>query len=131
MRPIKQPQATCHPERKYFALGKCKECYYRDYNGAKNSTPEGKRYWHERRLKRQFDMTEEEYQEKHAEQKGVCAICGRPQKQIRLAVDHNHTTGQVRGLLCCACNRVVGYLENEEWMERAQSYLTKYKETHS
>ena len=47
-----------------------------------------------------------------AAQRGVCAICGRPPKTRRLAVDHNHKTGRVRGLLCPWCNRSLTFLRD-------------------
>ncbi len=57
-----------------------------------------------------------------AKQNGVCAICGNPPKKTRLAVDHNHTTGKNRGLLCGSCNGVLGYLDNPVWLEKALIY---------
>lgn len=139
---------TCpHPNRPYYSLGKCKECYYLDYNTKKNNSVEGKAYWRAHNLKRDFDLTVQQYDDMLAFQNGVCALCGKPQAGgQRLAVDHKHdinTASQaarrvgghsqpydgskVRGLLCCACNRVVGYLDNSEWMAKAVEYLRKYE----
>lgn len=55
-------------------------------------------------------------------QGGVCAICGSPPQNNRLAVDHDHVTGDVRGLLCSPCNRHVGYFER--FGPAIQGYLT-------
>lgn len=44
-------------------------------------------------------------------QKGLCRICKRPRKLRWLAVDHNHKTGVVRGLLCGPCNGKLGWFE--------------------
>jgi len=60
------------------------------------------------------------------EQKGCCVICGRHQTEFktRLAVDHNHKTGEVRGLLCRPCNAGIGlFNENLSRLENAINYL--------
>lgn len=59
-------------------------------------------------------------------QDGGCAICGRPPKNQRLSVDHDHKTGLVRGLLCWTCNhRVLGNVrDNVELLMKAAAYLT-------
>lgn len=63
-------------------------------------------------LRRKFGLTVADYEEILQEQKGVCKICGKPcATGNRLAVDHNHDTGQVRGLLCYRCNTHLGWLE--------------------
>jgi hypothetical protein len=55
-------------------------------------------------------MTEEQYDELWIEQLGLCAMCKRePERQ--LAVDHNHATQQIRGLLCTSCNTGLGSYE--------------------
>jgi len=65
----------------------------------------------------QFGLTIEDYDAMHEAQGGVCAICKHPEtssrggKVYRLAVDHDHTTGQVRGLLCFKCNSAMGSFE--------------------
>ncbi len=65
-----------------------------------------------------------------AAQGGVCAICGLPETRVvkgklnRLAVDHDHTTGRVRGLLCFRCNTCLGRFEdNVELLRAAEAYL--------
>jgi hypothetical protein len=58
------------------------------------------------------------YEARLAEQQGVCAVCGKAEGVFgrhgeikKLAVDHNHITGEVRDLLCDVCNRTIGMLE--------------------
>ena len=59
-------------------------------------------------------------------QEGKCAICLRPMKQPCL--DHNHTTGKVRELLCVRCNVGLGYLEKDpSWLKGAFRFLKKHK----
>lgn len=66
----------------------------------------------DRRLKRVYGKSLSWYKRQDKKQKGVCAICGRPPKKLKLAVDHNHQTTLVRGLLCMICNRkIVGLIE--------------------
>src|SRR5438105_9932161 len=60
-------------------------------------------------LKKKFGITQAEYDQMFEEQDGVCKICRKPESRIcrgilcRLAVDHDHKTGKVRGLLCSKC----------------------------
>lgn len=65
-----------------------------------------------------YGITIEQYDAMFAAQGGVCAICDKPPKNRRLDVDHDHSTGQVRGLLCAPCNRLVGFFENHEQATR-------------
>lgn len=63
-------------------------------------------------LKRKYGITLAEYDQMLEEQHGVCAICGGADPSgRRLAVDHDHETGKVRGLLCTSCNTRLGFLE--------------------
>jgi hypothetical protein len=66
-------------------------------------------------------------------QNDLCAICGRPETVVRcgktqnLAVDHDHTTNQVRDLLCNNCNNMLGYFNDDpELLEKAANYLEKH-----
>ncbi len=76
-----------------------------------------------------FECSQELYDLLLDAQGGVCAICGLGDKQF-LAVDHDHGTGQVRGLLCSACNRALGLMaDSPERLERAMTYLGAARET--
>lgn len=80
-------------------------------------------------LRTKYGVTAEWYDHKLAEQGGGCAMCGqnRPSKGWNfMAIDHNHATGEVRGILCAACNAAVGVIENQEFLQRAARYLAQY-----
>lgn len=86
---------------------------------------EGRQQRQNRRTRiRRYGISLEEYEARLKAQTGVCAICEREcGTGQNLSVDHNHETGQVRGLLCRRCNTRLGALENTEWMEKAMEYL--------
>lgn len=69
-----------------------------------------------------YGITQSEYELMLAQQGGVCALCGSPPKRYRLAVDHDHETGKIRGLLCTPCNRWLGWYENVS-RQRIEEYL--------
>ena len=71
-------------------------------------------------------MTWELYQQMLSDQESGCAICQKPcGSGKRLAVDHNHETGKVRGLLCLSCNQFIGKIENGTVpIDRLIAYLT-------
>ena len=73
--------------------------------------------------KRKFNITIEEYEAMLANQGGVCSICGRTQINYRLSVDHNHSSGKIRGILCARCNTSLSRLEDVSWRRRAEYYL--------
>lgn len=75
-----------------------------------------------------YGLTLEEYDEMLVRQSGRCAICKTKQcfTGFRFAVDHDHTTGAIRGLLCRRCNQVLGQLgENPQLFEEAANYLRR------
>lgn len=89
----------------------CKKCEYEH-----SKSPEGKgnwlrRYWPGTTAKEAFAK----YNELFTYQEGCCAICCKHQSELKhaLAVDHNHTTGHVRGLLCVNCNTILGKLDDD------------------
>ena len=78
-------------------------------------------------LKINYGIDESVYRKMYAAQHGVCAICKQPEsiEGRRLCVDHSHTTGDVRGLLCSNCNRGIGLLKDSpELLRNAFHYLT-------
>jgi hypothetical protein len=118
-----------------------KRKYYREYRRKyrlRNSSQEResqKRYRDNNKDKRKngmllwrFNITLEEYQVLFEAQDGVCKICNNPEtakknksEELRmLAVDHDHNTGKVRGLLCARCNVQLGHYEKTK--PRAQEF---------
>ena len=78
------------------------------------------------RLRREYGIEPERYDEMFAEQGGLCAICHRPPPENRpiLCVDHCHRTGMVRGLLCGFCNTSIGYMQDDvPTILRAATYV--------
>ena len=81
-----------------------------------------------RGLIKRYGIDSEEYNHMLLEQGGTCKICKSPDhknKRVKFfAVDHNHETGQVRGLLCHSCNRAIGLLQDKvEIIEAAAEYI--------
>lgn len=81
-------------------------------------------------LMSRYGLTLEQYDSMFDVQKGTCAICGLPEKALlyglvkRLAVDHCHKTGKVRGLLCNSCNALLAKIgDSKEWLINAGKYL--------
>ncbi len=90
-----------------------------------------------KQLKHRYGITLEEYENMLNKQGGCCAICGSEENNTRgkrrgwnFAVDHCHTTGAVRGLLCNNCNRGLGLLgDTQEGLNRALNYLRRNDDT--
>jgi len=78
-------------------------------------------------LRFHYNVTADQYLALEAAQNGVCAICGQPptgKRAKRLFVDHDHSNGRPRALLCHACNAGIGYFrENVELFAKAADYL--------
>ena len=87
---------------------------------------------------RVYGITEAEYEAMKKEQNNKCKICdsegfaiGKNGHTEKLAVDHDHVTGKIRGLLCHNCNRALGLLQdNVDVILKAAEYLKQRKETH-
>lgn len=108
--------AKTHPEVRRKAVRK-----YRS-----SLTPEQRSTLYRRcDLLRNFGLTPIEYEKIFESQDGVCAICKRIcSSGRRLAVDHCHMTGRVRGLLCSRCNLGIGqFNDSVELLEAAIEYL--------
>jgi hypothetical protein len=83
-------------------------------------------------LEKRYGITLEQYDEMVALQGGRCAICNKLPKGTshtsrRLAVDHDHATNAVRGLLCGPCNTTIGMIEDSpDLLDRMRRYLSKH-----
>jgi hypothetical protein len=83
-----------------------------------------------RHLERTYGISLKEYEVLYGQQKGLCAICHRPEPtnngRLFLAVDHDHETGHIRGLLCSKCNVALGLFEdNVKSLAEATRYINK------
>ena len=78
--------------------------------------------------KRKYNLSPEEYIKLYEDQKGCCAICGvhRDTLDKNFAIDHDHITGKVRGLLCRRCNLFLGHVQDSiKLLQKAINYLQK------
>lgn len=135
-------QRAEHPEKMLEAKRKHRENpetrrKEREYQQQYLQTDAGKMCAWRSAIKRKFGVTEAEYNQMFVDQQGVCSICGRPEERLnragtgvsKLAIDHNHTTGQIRSLLCHRCNAAIGLLrEDIGLLAKAIEYLDRWSE---
>jgi hypothetical protein len=121
---------------KYTACGyvsNCKSCrnaYSKqrrenDYDKVRKTEKESHK---KNRLKQLYGLTKEQYENKLIKQNYSCAICGTHVSKLKraLAVDHNHYTKVVRGLLCGKCNVGLGHFNDDAFLlKKALKYLEK------
>jgi hypothetical protein len=145
----KMKKAVCHPDRNFYCKDLCKKCYEHMMNKKRMKNPEfAKRNrirakkWREenpeksfktdsnKHLFRKFGITLDEYNIKLAAQGGVCKICKKDEsfvsrgRKTRLAVDHCHNTGKIRGILCFRCNTSIAHFEqNPALLKSVKDYL--------
>lgn len=119
----------------------------RGIRGYDSQTPEGRsayaKAWRKNNpgkykdkvLRESFGISLRQYEDMLIAQNGCCAICNqretmkRKGKDVALAVDHCHETGDIRGLLCTACNKGIGlFADSIKNLQSAASYLAKHKE---
>jgi hypothetical protein len=120
--------ADCHPDREYVAKGFCSSCYQKQHPNKRTISTRDKN------LRSFYGITEAQYNELLEKQNGVCAVCGKKQKEKRpLFVDHNHaccpgvrSCGKcIRGIVCTGCNTLIGFLESPN-APKAQIYISSF-----
>jgi len=83
-----------------------------------------------KKLKRTYGLTSDDYEMMLANQEYSCLICGSKTSQHnsgKFVVDHCHTTNQVRGILCSHCNFGIGHFkDNPQTLRTAASYLERF-----
>lgn len=110
---IKRP-----PPRKPTLYRHCKACHSK----MSKDNAEYSKNWE---LKKKYGITLDEYKEQVSLRDNLCDICSSFSKPLH--VDHNHTTGKVRGYLCGSCNRAIGLLKDNSGICReAAGYLEKH-----
>lgn len=128
-------------KHKHLLRSQCKTCtndktrgYQREYwHRARKDKPgvlDGRAEysrWYKRLVK--YGITKEEFVAMVERQEGKCAICGGKQG-MELRVDHDHSSGEVRELLCAECNSGIGlFKEDVDIMRKAIKYVQKHGET--
>lgn len=108
----------------------CRECV--SLEGKALRLDEGyRKHQLERRLRRKYGLTLADYEEMLAGQGGVCAICGTDDpggRHGRFNIDHDHASGEVRGLLCTSCNHGLGkFQDSPDLLEEAAAYLRDWE----
>lgn len=95
---------------------------------ARRAKPEAKLRERAGHLMRKYGMTIEQYDAMLAAQGGGCFICGRPPREdISLHVDHDHSTGKVRGILCFCCNNALAdFQDDPTLLRKAACYVTTH-----
>ena len=148
--PKSKRQAICHPELPARGNGLCVKCYMRiryiekkaeikaKTKAALAADPERRKrnYAQQRRwlakhpekpllygVKHAYGLSAQEYKSLIEQSGGLCAICGQERK---LHVDHCHSSGRVRGLLCGNCNKAIGLLGDDATRaSAATAYLNR------
>lgn len=128
---------VCHRERHviYYTRNKekiremAKTPEYRAKQKAYADKPESRRVNYNRHLKRKFGITIDKYELMFCRQNGACAICGKQNLDgKRLCVDHCHSTGRVRGLLCDVCNTTIGKIgESLDTINSMYDYIAYHR----
>ncbi len=92
----------------------CKSCKQSDH-AAYRASPSGRASQRNSNYQKHYGISLEQYNERFAAQGGCCAICRVHQSEIRraLAVDHDHGTEKIRGLLCARCNLGIANLNED------------------
>jgi hypothetical protein len=114
--------------REYHRIKKRTEQYRaksREYLKSVQTTIKYKQQVRESHLKRTYGITLEQHDRMRDDQANGCAIC-RKTMDDDCAVDHCHTTGKVRGLLCDWCNKLLGFAKDDvSILQAAIDYLKK------
>ncbi len=115
----------------------CRDCARQVQAKWRERNPERSRFLTKsNQLKRAYGITVEQLEELNVKQNGLCAICQKPETKKRkdgtlwsLHVDHSHSTGKVRGLLCSGCNTAIGLLcENLDTINAAYEYIKLHQD---
>lgn len=103
----------------------CKVCASSDFKVWKEANSDKcKEIWRRSHYKTTYDLPEELIEQLLKDRVGICSICG---SSSALVVDHCHTTGKVRGLICSSCNSLLGYSkDNVNTLENAIQYLKDF-----
>ena len=97
----------------------------RETRRRRNAHPERQRKQRDSYYRRTYGISADEFDALLEKQDGGCAICGRkPERDPSFHLDHDHLTGEIRGILCLSCNQGVGQFQDDPGLlERAAAYI--------
>ncbi len=107
---------------KYYSSSRCKPCHY-EYKRESSTTSRNRKA---EKLKLRYGLTYEQWERMRANENHSCMICGISEAETdkKLDVDHCHTSGKVRGILCNPCNNMIGHAkDNVAVLRAAVEYL--------
>lgn len=138
---MRKHRTECHDEPGHKWCGRCRRMRPLSAFGREKKHSDGLNYYckecvnayaNQVRMQSSYGISMQEFEEMLHEQGGGCAICGRivddrkDGKERRLCVDHDHDTGEIRGILCTRCNTGIGMFGNDpDVLRRAINYLSQ------
>ena len=119
------PESVRRSKSRYNSSAKGKEASGKH---AKTYRDKHRQTLRERSFIRRYGMSRQAADQQIERQGGVCALCSEPPNgagpNARLHVDHNHTTGQIRAMLCHKCNKAIGLArENPSLLRKMANYI--------
>ncbi len=115
-----------------YRVSWCRKCQAKSRK-ARYATEAGKAAIQSSQLRQKYGITLAEYDTMLTVQNGLCAICGKPETATRkgailkLSIDHSHSSGAIRSLLCNCCNSGIAFFkENPDLLQAAIDYLKKH-----
>ena len=117
----------------HLVKSRCNTCLYKEHKRWAEQNPERIREYREKdswtlakRCARR-GITPEQLIDAYDRQEECCAICKKDVELIDSAIDHNHDTGEFRGVLCKQCNRALGmFRDSPEILQSAIDYLKMF-----
>ena len=118
------------PNMKSGRRNECRECGVAAFKAWRVANPEKDRAKQRRETLKMYGISRADYDRLHAAQGGRCAICGGVEhghKRAYFAIDHDHASGVVRGLLCHGCNAALGgFRDNPDLLRSAAKYVEAF-----
>ncbi len=116
--------------QKHLFKSWCKDCSYienttwRQENKEKVLEYRAKDIWNLKKRCSRYNITEKQFLDALSTQNSCCKICDSTISIDNSAIDHNHSTGEIRGILCKTCNRALGmFKDSPKILEKALDYL--------
>jgi hypothetical protein len=117
-------------KQKHLFDSRCKECKYTENTAWRQENKEkvleyrAKDTWNLKKRCSRYAITEKQFLDMFNTQNSCCKICDSTITIDNSAIDHNHATGDIRGILCKTCNRALGmFKDSPKILEKALDYL--------